>query len=99
MKRRCRKCDSETEHYIANTGKLRCKPCQLIAVKNAKAKAKEARFNKKARDIAIGIVQPRQYNLMTAPVYTGEKWVDARGQMTPTKPYIGVTGRVQAGAV
>mgnify|MGYP002682572114 CR=1 FL=1 len=35
---------------------------------------------------------PRTYNLMTAPIYTGENWPNARGQMKPTTVYVGVTG-------
>lgn len=85
----CNKCEKDAEHY---TKQIRCIACAkasaLRAKQGAKERARERIFNKKARDLAAGIVQPRQFNLMKAPVYTGEKWADVRGQMRPTTVYV-----------
>lgn len=85
----CNNCKTESEHY---TKQIRCIACAkasaLRSKEFAKERARERIFNKKARDLAAGIVQPRQFNLMAAPVYTGEKWADVRGQMRPTTIYV-----------
>lgn len=90
----CQKCNATTPHYTDNNGKTRCKPCVIDATKKSKAGRARRIFDKKMQDIANNIVQPRQYNMMKAPIYTGEKWVNARCQMTETKPYIGAVGTV-----
>lgn len=84
----CNKCKCETTHYFRNKKSPVCAKCQKVARDAAKLKRREDEFNKKSRDLANNIVQPRQYNLMTAPIYTGENWINARGQMAPTTRYI-----------
>ena len=77
----CKKCNCETTHYLVHGKYRQCSVCMANGRKLAAEKKREELFNKRSRDLANNIVQRREYNLMTAPIYTGEKWANVRGQM------------------
>ena len=95
----CNKCGTETAHYKYEI-QCRCKPCVIASIKKAReeriASGVKPTTTKKApkpKEIEIANPTPkRDYNLMTAPTYTGENWQNVRGQMQPTVRYVGVTG-------
>jgi len=81
----CEKCETETRwHAKAN----RCKQCSSQAAEASNAKRLAEKVGKYRETRKVGAATSRDYNKMTAPVYTGEKWLNARGQMTPTFAYI-----------
>lgn len=95
----CNKCGTETPHYQYEI-QCRCKPCVIASIKKAReervaAGVKIATPKKAPKQKEVekaNPAPPRTYNLMTAPIYTGENWPNARGQMKPTTVYVGVTG-------
>lgn len=75
----CNNCQKESEHY---TKQIRCIACARESALRSKANRK---IGKKYRqELPPNAAQRREYNFMKAPVYTGEKWLDVRGQMKPS---------------
>lgn len=89
----CKHCNTETVHYVHPSSK-RCQICAKESAKRAKERLKAggevAKTYKKTKAIkAINPTPRRDYDIMRAPVYQGEKWVNARGVMAESKPYVG----------
>lgn len=92
----CNKCGTETPHYKYEI-QCRCKPCVIASIKKAReeriasgVKPVTPKKAPKPKEIEASNPTPkRDYNIMQAPVYMGEKWIDVRGQMKPTTVYIG----------
>lgn len=90
----CSKCDAETPHYLIRGKYRQCGVCMAEGRKLAAEKRRAAIFDKKMTKLADNVALRREYDVMKAPVYMGEKWANVRGQMTETKNYISASDSV-----